>query len=189
MESYAETLRERAPNTPFRSHGPRATSVTSSPVPASSRELRSTRTSSPEPTASRCSPVCSRGPATSRWTPSSAAASPSRTQVASTLRARRAGDRQRVDLCPPAPRGWRRKQNREWRHFQSGELADSTVTIVGLGSIGQAIAHRLEGSRSTPSASAIRPRRAARPTRCSASTRPTSTTHSPEASTSCSRAR
>ncbi|TYT61969.1 D-2-hydroxyacid dehydrogenase [Natrialba swarupiae] len=41
--------------------------------------------------------------------------------------------------------GWRRKQNREWRHFQSGELADSTVTIVGLGSIGQAIAHRLEG--------------------------------------------
>jgi phosphoglycerate dehydrogenase-like enzyme len=41
--------------------------------------------------------------------------------------------------------GWRRKQNREWRHFQSFELTDSTVTIVGLGSIGQAVAQRLEG--------------------------------------------
>ncbi|AEN05453.1 D-2-hydroxyacid dehydrogenase [Halolamina sp.] len=41
--------------------------------------------------------------------------------------------------------GWRRKGNREWRHFQSFELTDSTVTIVGLGSIGQAVAQRLEG--------------------------------------------
>ncbi|WP_336362131.1 D-2-hydroxyacid dehydrogenase [Halalkalicoccus salilacus] len=41
--------------------------------------------------------------------------------------------------------GWRRKQNREWRHFQSGELTGSTVTIVGLGSIGQALVRRLEG--------------------------------------------
>lgn len=41
--------------------------------------------------------------------------------------------------------GWRRKGRREWRHFQSGELAESTVTIVGLGSIGRAIANRLEG--------------------------------------------
>lgn len=41
--------------------------------------------------------------------------------------------------------GWRRKQRSEWRHFQSGELTGSTVTIVGLGSIGTAIAQRLQG--------------------------------------------
>ena len=41
--------------------------------------------------------------------------------------------------------GWRRKQNREWRHFQSFEFADSTVTVVGLGSIGRALTQRLEG--------------------------------------------
>ncbi|NHN49474.1 D-2-hydroxyacid dehydrogenase [Halostella sp. JP-L12] len=41
--------------------------------------------------------------------------------------------------------GWRRKQNAEWRHFQSHEFAGSTVTIVGLGSIGQAVAQRLKG--------------------------------------------
>ena len=41
--------------------------------------------------------------------------------------------------------GWRRKQNGEWRHFQSGEFADSTVAIVGLGSIGRAVAQRLRG--------------------------------------------
>ncbi|QSW99631.1 D-2-hydroxyacid dehydrogenase [Haloterrigena alkaliphila] len=41
--------------------------------------------------------------------------------------------------------GWRRKQNHEWRHFQSSEFTDSTVTIVGLGSIGQEIVQRLEG--------------------------------------------
>lgn len=41
--------------------------------------------------------------------------------------------------------GWRRNQSQEWRHFQSFELTDSTITIVGLGSIGQAVAQRLEG--------------------------------------------
>ncbi|WP_331235010.1 D-2-hydroxyacid dehydrogenase [Natronorarus salvus] len=41
--------------------------------------------------------------------------------------------------------GWRRKQNHEWRHFRSHELCGSTVTIVGLGSIGRAVAARLEG--------------------------------------------
>ncbi|SDR19709.1 D-2-hydroxyacid dehydrogenase [Natronobacterium texcoconense] len=41
--------------------------------------------------------------------------------------------------------GWRRKQRGEWRHFQSTEFKGSTVTIVGLGSIGTAVAKRLEG--------------------------------------------
>jgi phosphoglycerate dehydrogenase-like enzyme len=39
--------------------------------------------------------------------------------------------------------GWRREQRREWRHFQTGELAGSTVTVVGLGSIGTAVVERL----------------------------------------------
>jgi phosphoglycerate dehydrogenase-like enzyme len=39
---------------------------------------------------------------------------------------------------------WRRKENNEWRHFQSHEFTGSTVTIVGLGSIGQEIATRLD---------------------------------------------
>lgn len=55
--------------------------------------------------------------------------------------------------------GWRRQRNREWRHFQGfGELQGSTVTIAGLGPIGQGIAERLEpfgvetiGLRYTPS--------------------------------------
>ncbi|GAB3039928.1 NAD(P)-dependent oxidoreductase [Natronobiforma cellulositropha] len=41
--------------------------------------------------------------------------------------------------------GWRRARNREWRHFQSFELTGSTVTVVGLGSIGEQIVKRLEG--------------------------------------------
>ena len=41
--------------------------------------------------------------------------------------------------------GWRRKQTPEWRHFQSYELTGSTVTVVGLGSIGQELVKRLEG--------------------------------------------
>jgi phosphoglycerate dehydrogenase-like enzyme len=41
--------------------------------------------------------------------------------------------------------GWRRKERGEWRHFQSGELTGSTVTVVGLGSIGQALVQRLSG--------------------------------------------
>jgi phosphoglycerate dehydrogenase-like enzyme len=41
--------------------------------------------------------------------------------------------------------GWRRKANNEWRHFQSDEFTDSTVTVVGLGSIGQALVQRLQG--------------------------------------------
>ncbi len=41
--------------------------------------------------------------------------------------------------------GWKRKQNHEWRHYQARELCGSTVTIVGLGSVGQEIATRLRG--------------------------------------------
>ena len=38
----------------------------------------------------------------------------------------------------------RRNERREWRHHQSRELKGSTVTVVGLGAIGEAIADRLE---------------------------------------------
>ena len=42
--------------------------------------------------------------------------------------------------------GLRRQQRREWRHFQAfDEFKGSTVTVVGLGSIGQAIVQRLQG--------------------------------------------
>ncbi len=41
--------------------------------------------------------------------------------------------------------GWRRTRNREWRHFQGYELQGSTVTVVGMGSIGTATLERLEG--------------------------------------------
>ena len=41
--------------------------------------------------------------------------------------------------------GWRRKQRGEWRHFQSFEFAGSTVTVVGLGSIGTHVVDRLAG--------------------------------------------
>ena len=42
--------------------------------------------------------------------------------------------------------GFRRQDRREWRHFQAfGELKDSTVTVVGLGAIGEAIVQRLSG--------------------------------------------
>ncbi|RKD95237.1 D-2-hydroxyacid dehydrogenase [Halopiger aswanensis] len=40
--------------------------------------------------------------------------------------------------------GYERQAQREWRHFQAGELQGSTVTVVGLGAIGTAIAERLE---------------------------------------------
>ncbi|WP_158056300.1 D-2-hydroxyacid dehydrogenase [Halorussus halophilus] len=41
--------------------------------------------------------------------------------------------------------GWKRQQKREWRHFRSHELEGSTVTIVGLGAIGQSVVERLQG--------------------------------------------
>lgn len=45
------------------------------------------------------------------------------------------------DFCT----GWRRQRRREWRHYQPGELRGSTVTIVGLGSIGLQVLDRLSG--------------------------------------------
>jgi phosphoglycerate dehydrogenase-like enzyme len=42
-------------------------------------------------------------------------------------------------------RGWRQKQRCEWRHYQADELTDSTVTVVGMGSIGETIVERLSG--------------------------------------------
>lgn len=41
--------------------------------------------------------------------------------------------------------GLRRTRNREWRHFQGYELQGSTVTVVGMGSIGTATLERLAG--------------------------------------------
>jgi phosphoglycerate dehydrogenase-like enzyme len=41
--------------------------------------------------------------------------------------------------------GWRRKQRNLWQSYPTHELAGSTVCIVGLGAIGQAITTRLDG--------------------------------------------
>jgi len=41
--------------------------------------------------------------------------------------------------------GLRRQQRNEWRHFQAHDLKGSTVTVVGLGAIGQAVVERLDG--------------------------------------------
>ncbi|MEF8781545.1 MAG: D-2-hydroxyacid dehydrogenase [Haloarculaceae archaeon] len=41
-------------------------------------------------------------------------------------------------------RAWQRQQRREYRSFQTRELKDSTVTVVGLGAIGEAVVDRLE---------------------------------------------
>lgn len=41
--------------------------------------------------------------------------------------------------------GFQRKERAEWRHYQPGELNGSTVTIVGLGAIGQTVVERLSG--------------------------------------------
>ncbi|MFC6904062.1 D-2-hydroxyacid dehydrogenase [Halalkalicoccus tibetensis] len=41
--------------------------------------------------------------------------------------------------------GRERQENHEWRHYQADEFMGATVTVVGLGAIGQAIVERLAG--------------------------------------------
>jgi len=41
-------------------------------------------------------------------------------------------------------RAWQRQQRREYRSFQTRELTGSTVTVVGMGAIGQTVVDRLD---------------------------------------------
>jgi len=41
--------------------------------------------------------------------------------------------------------GWRREQDNTWQHFRGGEFQGSTVTVVGMGAIGEAVVERLDG--------------------------------------------
>lgn len=41
--------------------------------------------------------------------------------------------------------GRNRQEDHEWRHYQTDEFMGSTVTVIGLGAIGQAIVERLAG--------------------------------------------
>ena len=43
------------------------------------------------------------------------------------------------------PTAFDRQRYAEWRHFQTHELAGSTVTVVGLGAIGRDVVERLQG--------------------------------------------
>lgn len=49
-----------------------------------------------------------------------------------------------IALTRQFPRAWRQKQNHVWQNYPVGELKDSTVAVVGLGSIGKAVVSRLE---------------------------------------------
>ncbi len=41
--------------------------------------------------------------------------------------------------------GWERKRGEEWRHYKADEFTGSTVTVVGLGTIGTEFVDRLSG--------------------------------------------
>jgi len=49
-----------------------------------------------------------------------------------------------VSLARDFRRATRQQDRREWRAYRTRELYDSTVTVVGLGAIGTAVAERLE---------------------------------------------
>jgi len=49
-----------------------------------------------------------------------------------------------IALSRQFPRAWRQKQRHAWQNYSVSELTGSTVTVVGLGSIGQAVVSRLE---------------------------------------------
>ncbi|WP_053948671.1 D-2-hydroxyacid dehydrogenase [Halolamina sediminis] len=49
-----------------------------------------------------------------------------------------------ISLARDFPRAARQQEERVWQSFGSQELYDSTVTVVGMGAIGQAVVERLE---------------------------------------------
>ena len=49
-----------------------------------------------------------------------------------------------ISLARNFPRAARQQEERVWQSFGSQELYDSTVTVVGMGAIGQAVVERLE---------------------------------------------
>jgi len=147
MADYADAIRERLPDADVRHARTLTRSANSSSTRRSSPAWASTRTCSTPPRNWNCSRVRSPAPATSRLTNSRARGVT--VTNAGGIHAPGIAEQAIGNILTFSRRllheGWRRKQNREWRHFQSFELTDSTVTIVGLGSIGQAVAQRLEG--------------------------------------------